>query len=342
MRSCRLAVSLQVAGVLAVPAAAAPREVTLDDFTRAETDLYFAKFVKEGAFGKFVHVRQPVATDQQDVIRSNRDTLYSTAVVDLAAGPATVVIPDAGGRFLAVQVISEDHYTPAVVYAPGRHTFSQDDVGTRYAVFLVRTFVDPRSASDLAAVHALQDALRIEQAAPGRFEVPEWDPASAAKIREPLNALAAASGIESPRMFGRKDEVDPVHHLIGTAAGWGGNPASVAVYQGVAPERNDGQTVYRLTVKDVPVDAFWSISVYDRNGFFAKNDRDAYSLNDVTAKRSADGSITVQFGGCDTAVDNCLPITPGWTYLVRLYRPRYEILDGSWKFPEAVAVPGAT
>ncbi|HEY8494589.1 MAG TPA: DUF1254 domain-containing protein [Myxococcota bacterium] len=163
-----------------------------------------------------------------------RDTLYSTAVVDLAAGPATVAIPDAGERVLAVHVISEDHYTPAVVYAPGRHTFSQADVGTRYAVLLVRTFVDPRSASDLAAVHALQDALRIEQAAPGRFEVPDWDPVSAAKIREPLNALAAANGIESPKMFGRKDEVDPVHHLIGTAAGWGGNPVSVAVHQGVA------------------------------------------------------------------------------------------------------------
>lgn len=94
-------------------------------------------------------------------------------------------------------------------------------------------------------------------------------------------------------------------------------------------------------MKDVPVDAFWSITVYDRNGFFAKNDRDAYSLDDVTAQRSADGSITVQLGGCDAGVDDCLPITPGWNYLVRLYRPRQEILDGSWTCPEAVAVPAS-
>jgi len=26
---------------------------------------------------------------------------------------------------------------------------------------------------------------------------------------------------------------------------------------------------------------------------------------------------------------------PGWNYLVRLYRPRQEILDGTWKFPQA-------
>jgi hypothetical protein len=26
---------------------------------------------------------------------------------------------------------------------------------------------------------------------------------------------------------------------------------------------------------------------------------------------------------------------PGWNYIVRLYRPRAEILDGRWTFPEA-------
>jgi hypothetical protein len=332
---------LAALGLALIPglAAAEAQKVTVDNFKRVESDLYFAKFVKDGSFGKFVHAREPVAIEKQDVIRMNRDTLYSSAVVDLAAGPATVTLPDAGKRFLAVQVISEDHYTPAVVYEPGPHTFTQADVGTRYALFLVRTFVDPRSETDLAAVHALQDALRVEQAAPGSFEVPEWDIAAAAKLRDALNAVAAASGIESSRMFGSKAEVDPVHHLIGTASGWGGNPESVARYEGVTPERNDGTTVYRLTAKDVPVDAFWSISVYNRDGFFEKNAQGAYSINDVTAKRSADGSITVQFGGCDAAPDNCLPITPGWNYLVRMYRPRPEILDGSWKFPAATPAP---
>jgi hypothetical protein len=25
----------------------------------------------------------------------------------------------------------------------------------------------------------------------------------------------------------------------------------------------------------------------------------------------------------------------GWNYMVRLYRPRAEILNGTWKFPDA-------
>jgi hypothetical protein len=44
-------------------------------------------------------------------------------------------------------------------------------------------------------------------------------------------------------------------------AGWGGNPRTHALYSGVVPKQNDGKTVYRLTVKDVPVDGFWSVSV---------------------------------------------------------------------------------
>ena len=144
--------------------------------------------------------------------------------------------------------------------------------------------------------------------------------------------------------FGTKAQVDPVRHLIATATAWGGNPDKDAIYLNVTPGKNDGTTVYKLKVRDVPVDGFWSITVYNKDGYLQKNDLDAYSLNNTTAKRDADGSVTVQFGGCDGSIANCLPITPGWNYMVRLYCPRPEILNGTWKFPEAqpVRVDGAT
>jgi hypothetical protein len=311
--------------------------VTVDNFKRAESDTYFSKFVKDGGLGKFNHRREPAAIDKQDVIRMNRDTLYSSAVIDLAASPVTVTLPDAAGRFMAMQVINEDHYTVTVIYKAGAHTFTKEQVGTRYVLCLVRTFVDPADPSDVAKVHAAQDALSVTQSQTGTFEVPAWDRASLDAIRNALNALAAANGgVDSARMFGRKDQVDPVQHLLGTAAGWGGNPLSDAFYSGVVPTKNDGQTAYRLTVKDVPVDGFWSISVYNKDGFFEKNARGVYSVNNVTSKKNADGSVTVQFGGQpDGSTPNCIPISSGWNYLVRMYRPRPQILDGSWKFPEA-------
>ena len=106
----------------------------------------------------------------------------------------------------------------------------------------------------------------------------------------------------------------------------------------VSPAKNDGATAYKLNVKDVPVDGFWSISLYNAESYFQKNDYNAYSLYNITAKKNADRSITIQFGGRDGKIANCLPIMPGWNYTVRLYRPRAEILDGRWKFPEPQVV----
>ena len=134
-------------------------------------------------------------------------------------------------------------------------------------------------------------------------------------------------------MFGKQDEVDPVRRLIGTAMGWGGNPEKEASTSTSRRTGNDGKTVYRLTVKDVPVDGFWSISVYNAEGYFEPNKDNAYSLNNITAKKEADGSVVVQFGGCEGNVAELPAITSGWNYLVRLYRPRQEILNGTWTFP---------
>jgi hypothetical protein len=136
------------------------------------------------------------------------------------------------------------------------------------------------------------------------------------------------------RSFGAKAEVDPIRHLVASAAAWGGNPDKDATYLNITAKNNDGKTIYKLDVKDVPVDGFWSISLYDAKGYYEKNSYDSYSLNNVTARKSEDGSIGVQFGGCDGKIPNCLPIMKGWNYTVRLYRPRKSVLDGAWKFPD--------
>ncbi|PWK58189.1 DUF1254 domain-containing protein [Aminobacter sp. AP02] len=311
--------------------------VNVDNFKRAESDFYMAKTADAGGFGKFAHTRTPTPIDNQPVVRMNRDTLYSQALFDLDAGPVTITLPDGGKRFVSMQVISEDHYTPMVVYEPGPTTLTRDNVGTRYVFVAVRILVDPNDTKDLAQVHALQDALKVEQKSAGTFEAPNWDLVQQKKIRDALEALSAASG-SFTNAFGPKGEVDPVKHLIGTAAGWGGNPDKDASYPSVTPVKNDGKTVYKLRVKDVPVDAFWSISVYNAEGFFQKNDYDAYSVNSITGKKSADGAIDIQFGGCDGEIANCLPITQGWNYTFRLYRPQAVILNGEWKMPEAQPV----
>ncbi|AWY39157.1 DUF1254 domain-containing protein [Pseudomonas putida] len=310
--------------------------VTADNFVRAESDKFFSRVVGRGGFGKFVHNRELVPVDSQVVIRPNRDTLYSSAVFDLEAGPVTVTLPDAGQRYFSMMAISEDQYTQPLMYKPGQYHFTREAIGTRYVLLGVRTLVDPASAQDMQRGQALQDRITVDQPnGPGQFEVPQWDPARLDEIRASLLKVAATVP-DSRGMFGKPAEVDPVRHYIGSASAWGGNPEQDAYYLNVTPARNDGATRYSLKVKDVPVDAFWSISVYNAAGYFERNSQNRYTLNSLTAKRESDGSIAVQFGDCEGAVVNCLPVTAGWNYMVRLYKPRANVLDGSWQFPQAV------
>jgi hypothetical protein len=257
--------------------------VTADNFTRAETDTYFSNIVKNaGGVGRFFHRREIEPIDNQIVIRGNRDTVYSAAVFDLDAGPVTVTLPHAGARFMSLIVIDQDQYTPAVYYG-GSHSFDRQRIGTRYLMLALRTFVDPNDPEDLKKVHALQDVVKISQQSPGIFEIPKWDTVTHKKVRDALLVLYATVPDQN-RMFGTKAQVDPVRRLIGSAGGWGGNPDSEAKYLNVNPPQNDGKTVYKTIVNDaVPVDGFWSVTLYDADGRFQKKNRAIGS----TVKRQA-------------------------------------------------------
>src|SRR4051812_37896244 len=190
--------------------------VTVDNFTRAESDLYFRGLLKDsGAIGKFVHRREPARIDNQTVIRLNRDTLYSSAVFDLDAGPVTITLPDTGKRFMSMQVINEDHYVPEVAYGKGSYILNKGKVGTRYVAVAIRTLVDPMNQKDVDEVHRLQDAITVSQKASGRFDAPNWDAGSQKKVRDALLALGSTIP-DFKKAFGTKSEVDPIRHLIGT------------------------------------------------------------------------------------------------------------------------------
>jgi len=308
--------------------------VTPDNFIRAESNVYMAAQLKDGAFGKFKHTREVAPVDKQLIVRLNRDTIYSSGVFDLGAGPVTITLPESGGRFLSALAINEDHYNPAVFYDAGAHTLTRQDVGTRYVMVGVRIFVDPNNPKDMQQANALQDAVTASQpGGPGTFVIPNWDPVSQKKVREALMALSNTLPDLRYAAGPNRTAVDPVRRIAAAASGWGLNPDRDAIYLNVFPDKNDGTTAYRLTVKEVPVDAFWSVTVYTAEGFFKPNELNAYSINSVTGTKGADGAITIQFGGCAKDTPNCLPVTEGWNYMVRLYRPRQEILNGAWSFP---------
>jgi hypothetical protein len=308
--------------------------VNVDNFARAETAAQFDRGLKAiGGVNKWLHIRQPISLDQQTVIRMNRDTLYSSVIVDISKG-ATFTMPDSGKRYMSAMVINENHYVNKVFHDAGTYELTMEKFDTPFVALAVRTLVNASDPADIKRANTLQDQLKIEAASAKPYTHPKYDEDSYQATYKAL--LVLGRGVtDTKRTFGKKEEVGEVRHLLATAWGWGGLPINEAYYLNVEPNLPVG--AYKITVKNVPVDAFWSISVYNKDGFFEKNEYDAYSVNNISGIPNEDGSFTVHFGG-DPKSLNCLPILEGWNSAVRLYRPRKEILDGTWTFPEVEPV----
>lgn len=99
---------------------------------------------------------------------------------------------------------------------------------------------------------------------------------------------------------------------------------------------------YKVTTDEPPIDAFWSITVYDRGrgGFLHPNAADKYHIHNTSAARSPDGTVTFMFKtACEAADLNCLEVLAGRFDLVaRYYLPRAAIVTGAWTFPQVERV----
>jgi len=332
-RSATLCACL-LAGV-GVAAPAESTKVNVMNFVKAQTAMQFDTYQKQaGGVNKVLNKRQPVPVDDQPTIRMNRDTLYSFIVVDISGG-AAVTLPDAGSRYRSMMVVNEDNYINAVYLDGGEHELTKDQFGSDHVWIVIRTLVNSNSSDDIKAVDALQDGIKVEAKSAKPFAAKDYDQKSYKATLDAL--LSLGKGVPNSKgWFGSEKETTAIGHLIGSAAGFGGLPQKNAFYLNVNPGLPVGE--YQLTAKDVPVNAFWSVSLYNDKGYFQKNPQNAYNFNSINATKNDDGSITIHFGGCDDGRVNCLPIMKGWNYGVRFYQPEKAILDGSYVFPSVQAV----
>lgn len=304
--------------------------VNVDNFVRAETARMFDNtLAMTGGVNTWLHLRAPTSLDSQPVIRMNRDTLYSAVVVDMADG-AELTLPDAGDRYMTVMVINEDHYLNQVLSGPGTYTLDQDRYDTRFASLSIRTFIDPNSTDDVAVANRLQDAVVLEAGSKGPYTHPDYDPETLDATREAL--LKLTEGLPDTKgMFGRKEEVDPIRHLVGTASAWGGLPEHEAFYYLETEPRPAGH--YTLTFHSVPVDAFWSVTIYNKDGYLEPNPYNSFSVNSVTAEMDPQGTTTINLSPEGADLTNHLYVMNGWNYALRLYKPRAEVIDKTWTPP---------
>lgn len=107
----------------------------------------------------------------------------------------------------------------------------------------------------------------------------------------------------------------------------------------------DGSGTYQLTVPpNVPVEQYWSVTVYDRETHaLVKNmDRASRASNAQDVVANADGSVDVFFGPTapEGEASNWVPTDPEREFelMFRFYGPKEALFDKSWKLPDVERV----
>ena len=316
--------------------ATAVTPVTKANYAFAETEVILADYVRKIAkgtcsdgVGVFFHQKTAQDPKERSILRPNFDTLYSFAVLDLNS-PATVVLPDTD-RYQILEVVDDEHWIPLISDKPGSYSLTQDSMGSRYVFAFVRTQVNMQDPEDLKQAAAVQDQIKLEQSEKGSFVVGhKYDMKQILALRADYNARRQPEGITSEMAFGKKGQISSEMRNFGVAIGWGGLPKEGAVYP--FPKVVDSTEPQTLTLKNVPIDprAFWSVTVYDKDGFSVG---EKYNINSAFAKKNEQGDYVIHLGG-DKSQDNYLDIYPGWNAAIRIYSPTKAYFDGSWTSPQ--------
>ncbi|HEX5633085.1 MAG TPA: DUF1254 domain-containing protein [Gemmatimonadales bacterium] len=308
----------------------ATERVTPETFIRAESDRYFfATAQLAGGVNRFNFGRRMLGLDEQTVVRMNRDTFYGAAVIDTKGGATITFPPIPDGRYASILVIDNDHYAPMVIYEPGTYELP---ARTRYVLAAVRIHVrNPADSAEVALVNALQDRFTIQAASAEPFPAPRWEKASLDSLRAAYEAEFVRYDRYPDGWMGPPGQVDEATRHLAAAGGWGLFPNRDALYINYRGD-HPADGCYRATYTVPENGAFWSITMYGRDGFM---ESERAVLNGSNTRFNADGTFTAHFGSeraCG-AVPNRLDIGEGWNFLMRIYRPGPSVLSGKYQLP---------
>ena len=299
--------------------------VTMDNYEVAESDLAFYNVTKLVGMNTFFHFPTGAFDlDNQTVVRMNRDTYYSAAVIDTTQG-ATVTIPETNGRYLSVMVVQNDHYIDQVFLEPGSHEITSD---TDFAMVAMRIRANQNDPGDDDAIAALRAGVKLEVGGNASHVRPNYDMEQLVALRDELTVEGTKLGTLMG-MQGAHGTIEPMMHLYGTAIGWGLLPDAQAQYLGSAKFSNDGCYMASYDAPPFNEPGFFSITIYDADGWIYDENG---ILNEFNMNLNDDGSFDAYFGECGD-VDNNLPTVDGWNYILRIYEPKLDELQ-DFRLPE--------
>ncbi|WNC72264.1 DUF1254 domain-containing protein [Thalassotalea psychrophila] len=298
--------------------------VTKENYPTIETSRQFAIQVKNtGGVNKLDRFNGTTQVDNQPVIRMNQDTVYTMGVVDVSEG-ATVTLPEVGERFMSLQFVDADHYIYPAEYGAGTYDIPQN---TDYVYVLIRIAAETGTDEETALISKLQEQIKINANSAKPYTPINYNKASLAATHKELLAEFMTGKHDPLTMFNVKGVVNEEARQVGAAIGWAGGQKRDNVWS-MRPDSTDFSC--QSTTFEDPQNSggFWSITVYDKNGFlFTPN-----NINSYNAVKSADGTYTVRFG-CD-GQENNINInndTGTWNAIMRAYRPSPLVQSGQWQ-----------
>ena len=309
-----------------------------------------------------------VKAGQDRVVRMNNDTFYKMAFIDLRDGPVILAaqVKDQS-RFVSFQLMDDRNVNYRnVIHPDGEYTLYRGTVPetvrgegipvpSDLSVVIVRVEVrDPGDEEDLATAAAVFNTITVEgPTADSFFEVDLLSGFSEAVAAEANYRMDEAFRRIPFRLTVAGPEQEPgehvpaLNHAAGTKGGWGGPGTEHSSYetiffgqdqQPLDATRGD----YTVTTEAPPVDAFWSLTVYDteRGGFLHPNSRDRYHLNGSMSEPNDDGTYTFLFKQACVETDrNCLEVPAGrFDIAARYYLPSEAIRSGEWVLPPITLV----
>jgi len=295
--------------------ASAAETVTMENYVVAETDWYFNNQQAAAPVNTFVH-NGPVSKDAQDVIRSNRDVMYSLAVVDISEG-ATLTVPSRDD-FQIIHVMDENHLSHFVIPAGESRTIKPGDVtGGTHVYLLARTKISDDLDESLAAQRAMK--IKANSATPYPSKGFEADDVEAFRNKLVADYAAGKVQIVEHESFGETiDDVDPTSYIYAAAVGWGGLPSTTAQYLSAVAGQGDTSCQRYILPKpklDWGAGGFFSLTTYDTAGWIVEDD---FYIGHEKMQDNGD-SYSIYLNCPDQA--NSLTVQEGWTGIVRMYLP---------------------
>lgn len=306
--------------------------VTPEMYPTVETSRQLLLLQEKAPVNRVAHNRQLTPTDDQPVVRMNRDSYYSFASVDVSAGASITIPPVPEGTYVSVQPVTEDHRIQPMSYGSGTFPLATHTGTHLYLVIRLD------STLSVAEANRIQDGMTITAASSEPFttETVNKDSFEAAEnlLRSKTPAMLKAEGNDAN--FGMftapTDESRGMYseykHMMGAALGWGGAQLKDNIYE-LSPQY-PAEGCYEATFEDPRNGAFWSFTVYNEEGFMFD---DLANMSSDTATPNDDGTFTVNFGCGESGVNN-LPIVNEsgvFNVIVRHYRPSERVRDEGYR-----------